>query len=147
MTGSKLAIMELVSKYLRCLDERRFDAEAFAEIFTDGAEVVLPSNLVSGRECRGLHEIRDVHATLFRQTKASFHTSSDYIFSSITEDNAEARCRLLAYYDSFSIEAENTLALGEISISATLTDEGWRIRRMKRSTGYFGSLTDRAKSK
>ena len=37
--NAKLEIMELLSKYLLCLDERRFDHESFAEIFTDSAEV------------------------------------------------------------------------------------------------------------
>ena len=35
MTETKLAIMELFSKYLLCLDERRFDVNSFSEIFTE----------------------------------------------------------------------------------------------------------------
>ena len=45
MTETKLAIMELFSKYLLCLDERRFDVNSFSEIFTENAEVIMPSRL------------------------------------------------------------------------------------------------------
>ena len=99
--NAKLEIMELLSKYLLCLDERRFDHESFAEIFTESAEVNMPSNIIPERVCMGLQEIRDIHAALFRLIKSSHHTShtsSDYVFLSLSEQSADSKADELMYF-------------------------------------------------
>lgn len=147
MTETKLAIMELFSKYLLCLDERRFDVNSFSEIFTENAEVIMPSRLTSGKECRGLQEIRDIHASLFLQAKSSCHTSSDYIFSMINDENAETRCKFSAYYNSFGDGLNDMLSVGEVLLSAVHTEDGWRIRRMKRNVQYVYKMEAGSKPK
>ena len=131
---AKLEIMELFSKYLLCLDERRFDHESFAEIFTDSAEVSIPSSIVPERECRGLEEIRDIHAALFRLIKSSYHASSDYIFLSLSEQSAEVRCNLSSYYNSFSAEGGVNFIAGTVNFSAVKLLGSCKIQRMRRKT-------------
>ena len=142
MTSAKLEIMELFSKYLLCLDERRFNTESFAEIFTENAEVSIPSK-INSKECRGLQEIRDVHLSLHRMIKSSHHMSSDYIFELIDENGAEVRCNLLGCYNSFK-ENGDSFSTGTVKFSAVHTKEGWRIQRMlrKAKTYYQTKIQD-----
>ena len=132
--NTKLEIMELFSKYLLCLDERRFDVESFSEVFTENAEVIIPSKILPLRECHGLKEIRELHAALFRMIKSSHHMSGDYIFISLSEQSAEVRCNLSSCYNSFEPESSNTLITGTANFSAVNTSEGWRIQRMLRKS-------------
>lgn len=94
-TSAKFEIMELFSRYLLFLDERKFDAESFARIFTENAEVSMLSNMMPIKECKGLKEIRNIHASLYRMIKSSHHQSGDFIFLSLTDNNAEVRCNLI----------------------------------------------------
>lgn len=138
--SAKLEIMELFSRYLLCLDERRFDIDSFAEIFTENAEVIIPSKSSAGRECRGLHEIKDIHAALYRLLKSSHHVSSDYIFDSITDVTAEVRCNISGYYNSFDVDS-GSMAAGVINFSAVHTAEGWKIQRLRRKTKFNYNLS------
>ena len=144
---AKLELMELFSKYLLCLDERRFDHESFAEIFTESAEVSIPSNIIPERECRGLQEIRDIHAALFRQIKSSHHASSDYIFLSLSEQSAEVRCNLSSCYNSFSTENGDSFIAGTVNFSAVKLLGSWKIQKMRRKTQCVFSLGINIKNK
>ena len=118
-------------KYLMCIDERRFDV--FAEIFTESAEVNIPSMLTPERECHWLKEIRDIHTSLFRLIRSSHHMSGDYIFEALTDNAAEVRCNVSGCYNSFGPDG-GSYATGTAKFSATMTDNGWRIQRMRRRT-------------
>ena len=144
--GAKLEIMELFSKYLLCLDERRFNTESFAEIFTENAEVSIPSKMTTIRECNGLREIRDIHVTLFRLVKSSHHASSDYIFTSLTDKSAEVLCNLSVYLNPFSDDDSGKLSVGTVNFHAVNTDEGWRIQKMSRKTKSFYSFAPDTKN-
>lgn len=132
--SEKLEIMELFSKYLLCLDERKFDTESFAEIFTENAEVSIPSNMTTIRVCSGLKEIRDIHIALFRLVKSSYHVSGDYIFTSLSEKNAEVKCNLSVYLNPFGEDDSGKLAVSTVRFYAVKTDKGWRIQKMNRKT-------------
>ena len=134
---AKLEIMELFSKYLLCLDERRFDTDSFAEIFTENAEVSIPSKMTTIRGCSGLKETRDIHMTLFRLVKSSHHVSSDYVFTSLSDKNAEVRCKLSVYLNPFGEDDSGKLLVGTAKFYALKTDKGWRIQRMNRKTNSF----------
>ena len=147
---AKLEIMELFSKYLLCLDERRFDHESFAEIFTDSAEVNMPSNIIPERVCMGLQEIRDIHAALFRLIKSSHHTShtsSDYVFLSLSEQSAEVRCNLSSCYNSFSTETGDSFVAGTVNFSAVKLLGIWKIQKMRRKTQCVCSFGINTKNK
>lgn len=95
MVNAKLAIMELFSKYLLYMDERKFDISSFAEIFTY---------------------------------------------------NAEARCNILGYYNSFNVDNNNIVAAGFATFSAVNTAEGWRIQKIRRIMGTIYSLNINTKT-
>ena len=81
---AKMERMKVLSKYLLCLDERRFDSDSFSKVFTDNADINIPSKVMPVKECRGLKEIRDLHVSLFRLIKSSHHQSGDFVFLAIT---------------------------------------------------------------
>ena len=141
---AKIEIIELLSKYLLCLDERRFDYDSFSKVFTDNAEVNIPSKVMPVKECRGLKEIRDLHVSLFRLIKSSHHQSGDFVFISLSDSNAEIRCNITGYFDSFSDEC--SISTGFIKFFAVKTENGWRIQTMNRRTRNFYNLSNYSKS-
>ena len=142
-TSAKFEIMELFSRYLLFLDERKFDAESFARIFTENAEVSMLSNMMPIKECKGLKEIRNIHASLYRMIKSSHHQSGDFIFLSLTDNNAEVRCNLIGCFDS--LNNETSVSVGTMMLSAVYTEEGWRIQRMNRKTRNYYALNIHSK--
>ena len=132
--NAKLEIMELFSKYLMYLDEKKFDTVSFAEIFTENAEVIIPSKGKLERVCKGIKEIRDNHAVLFMEVKFSHHFSGDFIFTCNSETSAEVRCNLAGFYRSFNGDHEATISTGIVNFSAINKSDSWRIQSMKRKT-------------
>ena len=114
------------------LDEKKFDTVSFAEIFTENAEVIIPSRAKLERVCKGIKEIRDNHAVLFMEVKFSHHFSGDFIFISNSETSAEVRCNLSDFYKSFNGENGAIHSIGTVNFSAVLTSEGWRVQSMNR---------------
>ena len=127
-----------------CLDERRFDYDSFSKVFTDNAEINIPSKVMPVKECRGLKEIRDLHVSLFRLIKSSHHQSGDFVFISLSDSNAEIRCNITGYFDSFNDEC--SISTGFIKFFAVKTENGWRIQTMNRRTRNFYNLSNYAKN-
>ena len=94
-TDAKLEIMELFSGYLLCCDERSFNSEVFASIFTSNAIVKMPFM----RESKGVKDTQKLHASFFSQFKITHHVSTDYVFFFSSDIEAEVRCKLSSYYD------------------------------------------------
>lgn len=140
----KLEIIEVLSKYLLCLDERRFDSDSLGEVFTDNAEISVPSKIISLKKCSGLKEIRELHVALFRLIKSSHHQSSDFVFLSLSDNVADVRCNLTAYFNSFNDEFN--IATGFIKFSVIKTDNGWRIKKMNRKTRISYCLMNYSKN-
>ncbi len=136
----KQEIMELLSKYLFCIDEKRFDSLSMSEIFTENAEMTMPSGLTPQQECKGLKEIRSTHAEMFSKVKTSHHVSSDFVFLASSDNVAEVRCKVSGYYSSLSNEQEAVLLVGVIIFSVVLTMDGWRIHSMARKTRNIFSM-------
>ncbi len=139
-TNAKLEIMELFSKYLMYVDEKKFDAASFAKIFTENAEVIIPSKAKLERVCKGIKEIRDNHAVLFMEVKFSHHFSGDFIFTCNSETSAEVRCNLAGFYRSFNSDNEATISTGIVNFSAINTSDGWRIQGMQRKDKFAYNL-------
>ena len=132
--NDKQEIMELLSQYLFCLDEKRFDSISMSEIFTENAEITIPLSIDSQQECRGLKEIRAALTARFKQVKSSHHVSSDFLFLASSDNAAEIRCKVSGFYNSSSKENEAYLSVGVINFSVVLTMDGWRIHSMARKT-------------
>ena len=77
-------------------------------------------------------EIRDVHMSLQRLIKSSYHMSSDFIFDALNDKTAEVRCKILGCYSSFDSEGGDSFAVGTVNFSALRTEDGWRIQKMTR---------------
>jgi uncharacterized protein (TIGR02246 family) len=128
---SKSEITSVLNAYFRALDERNFDSQYFATIFTKDAEVVRPNGL----SITGPEEISASHRQSFARFEGSQHLAAGHDIS-IDGNTATVRANLIAMHlwqgsNTDANKKDNFFVAGGV-IEATLVqaDDQWKISKM-----------------
>ena len=142
----KLAISELLTKYLQLIDDKDFAAEKLLTIFTENGTVTRPNDSVVS----GPAEIAESNNKSFSRFRATQHLPSGSLVE-ITGDEATIRANVMAmhlwadgYGDPNALEK---YFVGGVVLraSARRTTDGWRLtnlggRNVWRSGSGFGAM-------
>ena len=146
-TDAKLEIMELFSGYLLCCDERNFNSELFASIFTSDAVVKMPFM----RESKSVKDTQKLHASFFSQFKTTHHVSTDYVFFFSSDIEAEVRCKVSSFYDLLGSHMKagqgSNFLTATAMFSVVHSGNCWHIRRLKVDIKNLYSLSVADKTK
>src|SRR6185295_7263246 len=128
---NKSEITSIVNSYFRALDEKNFDAQHFASIFTPQAKVTRPN----GASLIGPEEISASHEKSFARFEGSQHFVAGHDIS-LEGSTASLRANLIAMHmwqgsKTDANKLDNFFIAGGV-IHATLTqaDGQWRISKM-----------------
>ena len=154
---NKSEITSIVNSYFRALDEKNFDAEHFASIFTPQANVTRPNGL----SLIGPAEISASHENSFARFEGSQHVLAGHDIS-LDGGTANVRANLIAMHmwqgsKSDANKPENFFVAGGVVRAVLMqTDGQWRISRINtavlwRAGGFrdmlqTGALTREAQS-
>jgi ketosteroid isomerase-like protein len=129
---NKSDITSTVNSYFRALDEKRFDAEHFASIFTPRAHVTRPN----GASLTGPDEIRASHEKSFARFEGSQHVVAGHEIS-LDGSTAIVVANLVVMHmwqgsHTDANKPDNFFVAGGV-IHATLTqsDGHWKISQMR----------------
>jgi uncharacterized protein (TIGR02246 family) len=127
----KSEITSIVNSYFRALDEKNFDAQHFASIFTPQAKVTRPN----GASLIGPEEISASHEKSFTRFEGSQHLVAGHDIS-LDGSTANVRANLIAMHmwqgsKTDANKLDNVFIAGGV-IHATLiqSDGQWRISQM-----------------
>ena len=124
----KADITDVVNSYFRALDEKHFDAQHFAAIFTAEANVTRPD----GSSLVGPEEISASHARSFQRFESSQHLVAGRDIS-ISGSRATARVNIVAMHmwQGSNTNANNAdnffIAGGVIDVTLARADGQWKI--------------------
>jgi uncharacterized protein (TIGR02246 family) len=128
---NKSEITSIVNSYFRALDEKNFDAQHFASIFTPQATVIRPN----GASLIGPQEISASHEKSFTRFEGSQHLVAGHDIS-LDGSTAHVRANLIAMHmwqgsKSDASKLDNFFIAGGV-IRATLiqSDGQWKISQM-----------------
>jgi len=128
---NKSEITSMVNSYFRALDEKNFDAQHFASIFTPQAKVTRPN----GASMTGPEEISASHAKSFIRFEGSQHFVAGHDIS-LDGSTANVRANLIAMHlwqggNTDANKLDNFFIAGGV-IHATLTQSNgqWKISQM-----------------
>jgi hypothetical protein len=128
---NKTEITDTVNRYFRALDEKRFEAQHFASIFTPQAKVTRPN----GASLIGPEEISASHEKSFARFEGSQHFVTGHDIS-LDGSTANIRANLIAMHmwqgsKTDANKQDNFFVAGGV-IHATLLQSGgqWRISQM-----------------
>ncbi len=128
---NKSEVTGVVHRYFRALDEKNFDAQVFASIFTDQARVTRPN----GASLIGPKEISASHEKSFARFEGSQHLLTGHDIS-INDNKATIRANLVAMHmwqgsHTRANDPENFfIAGGVIHCELVQTDGQWKISQM-----------------
>ena len=124
-------IISIVNRYFRALDEKNFDAQHFASIFTPQARVTRPN----GASLIGPEEISASHENSFTRFEGSQHVVAGHDIS-LDGSTANVRANLIAMHmwqggKTDANKLDNFFVAGGV-IHATLmqSDGQWKISQM-----------------
>jgi uncharacterized protein (TIGR02246 family) len=143
---NRLAIAELLTKYFRALDDKDFETETFAAIFTEDATVTRPNDTV----ITGPAEIAASHRKSLARFRATQHLLTGHDIK-IDGDEATVRANLVAIHlwadgfgDPSSLD-KHFSAGGVIIAVARRKKDGWRLLSLEnrvvwRTGSGFGAM-------
>lgn len=133
----KTEITDVVNSYFRALDEKHFDAQHVAAIFTAEAKATRPN----GSSMVGPEEISASHARSFERFESSQHLVAGHDIS-VSGDKASARANLVAMHmwqgsNTNANSVDNFFIAGGV-IHATLVraDGQWKISQMSNNVTW-----------
>jgi uncharacterized protein (TIGR02246 family) len=134
---NKSEITTIVNRYFRALDEKNFDAQHFASIFTPQAKVTRPN----GASMIGPNEISASHQKSFTRFESSQHVVAGHDVS-LDGNTAIVRANLIAVHmwQGSKTDANNPdnffIAGGVIHATLTLSDGQWKISEMSNAVPW-----------
>jgi SnoaL-like protein len=146
---NKSEVTSVVQSYFRALDEKHFDAQSFASIFTADAKVTRPN----GASLIGPNEVSASHEKSFVRFEGSQHLVIGLDIS-IEGTKATARGNLVAMHmwQGSKTSANNPdnffVAGGVIHSELVQTDGTWRISQIRNDVVWrAGGFKDMAQTK
>ena len=124
-------IISIVNRYFRALDEKNFDAQHFASIFTPQAKVTRPN----GASLIGPAEISASHAKSFTRFEGSQHFVAGHDIS-LDGSTATVRANLIAMHmwqgsKADANKLDNFFIAGGVVQATLMQSEGqWKISQM-----------------
>ncbi|MDA5280505.1 nuclear transport factor 2 family protein [Streptomyces sp. NPDC054904] len=115
-------ITDLFDRYLRSLDERKFDGVWAASLFTEDASIETPAGLVRGRDAV-LENVR----TAMRAFDRTVHFGSNYVIE-VDGDRATLRGNQLSTH-VLAGDGGLFLSGGRTDNELVRTSAGWRLHR------------------
>jgi uncharacterized protein (TIGR02246 family) len=146
---NKSEVTGVVQSYFRALDERHFDPQYFASIFTAEANVTRPN----GASLIGPREISASHEKSFARFEGSQHLLTGHDIS-VDGNQATVRVNLVAMHmwQGSKTSANNTdnffIAGGVVHAELVQTDGRWKISRIRTDVVWrAGGFRDMAQTK
>ena len=146
---NKSEVTGVVHRYFRALDEKNFDAQYFASIFTAEATVTRPN----GASLIGPKDISASHEKSFARFEGSQHLVTGHDIS-IHGDKATVRANLVAMHmwqggKTSANNPENYFVAGGVIHSELVqTDGQWKISQMSNDVVWrAGGFKDMAQTK
>lgn len=146
---NKAEVTGVVHSYFRALDEKKFDAQYFAAIFTAEANVTRPN----GASLIGPKEISASHEKSFARFEGSQHLLTGHDIS-IRGNKATVRANLVAMHmwEGSKASANNPenffVAGGVIHSELVQTDGQWKISQMRNDVVWrAGGFRDMAQTR
>jgi len=133
----KTEITDVVNSYFRTLDEKHFDAQHVAALFTAEATVTRPN----GSSMAGPEEISASHARSFERFESSQHLVAGHDIS-VSGNRATARANLVAMHmwQGSHTNANNVdnffIAGGVIHATLERADGEWKISQMSNNVTW-----------
>ena len=134
---SKSEITTVVNAYFRALDERNFDTQYYAAIFTKDAEVIRPNGL----SITGPEEISASHRESFARFEGSQHLAAGHDIS-IDGNTATVRANLIAMHmwqgsNTDANKKDNFfVAGGVIEVTLVQADDQWKISKISNAVTW-----------
>jgi hypothetical protein len=133
----KAEITDVVNSYFRALDQKHFEAQYFATIFTAEAIVIRPN----GSPRVGPEEISASHARSVERFESSQHLAAGYDIS-VSDSRATARANLVAMHmwqgsNTNANHADNFfIAGGVIDVTLVRADGQWKISQISNNVAW-----------
>lgn len=135
----KSEITNVVNSYFQALDDKNFDADHFATIFTSDAKIVRPN----GATMTGPVEVSKSHTQSFTRFEGSQHILTNHNIA-ITDEKATLRANLVAMHlwEGAKHDANNPdnffIAGGVINADLVKSQGQWKISNITNNSVWRG---------